>query len=77
MSHRGSSQREQPSSSEWYRYTFKLIGEGERRTTLSLVHKTPVEAIPAALQAFHGRLLAGVGKFLRLCVILRDENCVS
>eukprot|EP00037_Helgoeca_nana_P016235 m.152812 g.152812 ORF g.152812 m.152812 type:complete len:1222 (+) comp23416_c0_seq1:49-3714(+) len=47
-------------------YTYKLTGEGARRSTLTLVHKTPVEGIPAALQGFNGRLLAGVGRFLRL-----------
>jgi len=47
-------------------YTYKLVGDGERRTQLQLVHKTTVDAIPAALHAFHGRLLAGVGKLLRL-----------
>lgn len=51
------------------RYTYKLTGEGARRSTLTLVHKTPVEGIPAALQGFNGRLLAGVGRFLRLYVL--------
>ena len=51
-----------------YIYTYKLTGEGERRTTLTLVHKTAVEGVPAALHGFNGRLLAGVGKVLRLYV---------
>jgi len=35
-------------------------------TTLELLHKTQVEDVPYALCAFSGRLLAGVGKSLRL-----------
>eukprot|EP00039_Didymoeca_costata_P018972 m.335766 g.335766 ORF g.335766 m.335766 type:complete len:1204 (-) comp17672_c0_seq1:1765-5376(-) len=46
--------------------TYRLIGEGDRRTTLELVHRTSVEAVPAALHAFNGRLLAGIGNLLRL-----------
>eukprot|EP00038_Savillea_parva_P021739 m.35912 g.35912 ORF g.35912 m.35912 type:complete len:1203 (-) comp5341_c0_seq1:190-3798(-) len=61
-------------------YTYKLTGDGARRTTLTLVHKTPVEGIPAALQAFNGRLLAGVGRVLRLYdlgkkKLLRKTEC--
>lgn len=33
---------------------------------LELVHKTPVGGIPGALAAYKGRLLAGVGKALRI-----------
>jgi splicing factor 3B subunit 3 len=33
---------------------------------LTLVHKTPVEDVPGALCAFQGRLLAGVGRVLRI-----------
>ena len=40
--------------------------EGERKTTLKLMHKTKVDGIPTALHAFHGRLLAGCGRLLRL-----------
>jgi splicing factor 3B subunit 3 len=47
-------------------YTFKLVGEGERQTTLELVHKTPVDGIPCAVTGFNGKLLVGVGKLLRL-----------
>ena len=35
-------------------------------TTLELLHKTQVEDVPYALCAFSGRLLAGVGKSLRI-----------
>jgi splicing factor 3B subunit 3 len=34
--------------------------------SLELVHKTPVEQPPGALMAFQGRLMAGVGRSLRL-----------
>jgi len=33
---------------------------------LELAHKTPVDDIPQAMCAFHGRVLIGVGKYLRL-----------
>lgn len=33
---------------------------------LELVHRTPTEGIPGAVASFRGRLLVGVGKFLRL-----------
>lgn len=48
--------------------TYRMVGsgEGDRRTQLELVHKTEVDGIPGAVQGFNGRLLAGVGKFLRL-----------
>eukprot|EP00040_Diaphanoeca_grandis_P039239 m.258510 g.258510 ORF g.258510 m.258510 type:complete len:1196 (+) comp36678_c0_seq1:191-3778(+) len=49
-----------------YLYTFKLVGSGDRHTQLELVHKTSVDGVPAALHAFNGRLLAGVGSLLRL-----------
>jgi splicing factor 3B subunit 3 len=35
-------------------------------TRLQFLHRTPVEEAPYALAAFHGRLLAGVGRTLRL-----------
>ena len=33
---------------------------------MELVHKTPVDDVPAALCPFQGRLLVGVGKLLRV-----------
>ena len=33
---------------------------------MELVHKTPVDDVPAALCPFQGRLLVGVGKLLRI-----------
>jgi len=44
-------------------YTYQLLEGGER---LELLHKTPVEDVPGAIQAFQGRVLIGVGKFLRI-----------
>ncbi|KAI9277669.1 CPSF A subunit region-domain-containing protein [Umbelopsis sp. AD052] len=41
-------------------------GEDEQNQTLELVHKTAVEDVPTALLGFQGRLLAGVGKALRI-----------
>lgn len=38
----------------------------EKGRKLKLFHKTPVDGIPRAMQAFQGRLLAGVGNILRL-----------
>ncbi|GAA5896462.1 hypothetical protein JCM5296_000672 [Sporobolomyces johnsonii] len=46
-----------------YLNTYKVLDEGKR---LELVHKTEVDDIPKALLAFQGRLVAGVGKALRL-----------
>ena len=37
-----------------------------QNTTLTLVHKTPVEDVPYALAGFSGRLVAGVGNRLRI-----------
>ncbi|GAA6004559.1 hypothetical protein JCM10207_000934 [Rhodosporidiobolus poonsookiae] len=46
-----------------YLHTYKLLDDGKR---LELLHKTEVDDIPTALIAFQGRLVAGVGKALRL-----------
>lgn len=40
---------------------------------LELVHKTPVDEYPGALAAFNGKLLAGVGRMLRLYDIGRRK----
>lgn len=40
---------------------------------LELVHKTPVDEYPGALAPFNGRLLAGVGRMLRLYDIGRRK----
>ena len=44
-------------------HVYHLLGGGER---LELVHKTPVDEIPSAICPFMGRILVGVGRFLRL-----------
>ncbi|KAL7746725.1 pre-mRNA-splicing factor rse1 [Sorochytrium milnesiophthora] len=48
---------------EAFLHTYKFIENG---TQLELVHKTPVEDLPLALLSFQGRLLAAVGKLLRI-----------
>ena len=44
-------------------HVYHLLGGGER---LELVHKTPVDEVPSAICPFMGRILVGVGRFLRL-----------
>lgn len=44
-------------------YTYLLTNNGEQ---LELVHKTQVEDVPGAICAFQGRVLIGVGRFLRI-----------
>ncbi|KAG0263897.1 Splicing factor 3B subunit 3 [Mortierella polycephala] len=51
------------SLSSGFIHIYKFVNEG---TELELVHKTPVDEIPHALLHFQGRLLAGVGKTLRI-----------
>jgi len=40
-----------------------LLVNGER---LELLHKTPVDDLPGAIAAFKGKLLAGIGRYLRV-----------
>ncbi|KAF9116628.1 Splicing factor 3B subunit 3 [Mortierella sp. AM989] len=42
---------------------YKFVNDG---MSLELVHKTPVDEVPNALLHFQGRLLAGIGKTLRI-----------
>lgn len=51
------------SFSEGYLYVYRLQEEGRE---LEFIHKTKVEEPPQALLAFQGKLLAGIGKTLRL-----------
>ncbi|CAA7260734.1 unnamed protein product [Cyclocybe aegerita] len=51
------------SCSTGYLRTYMLTDDG---AGLELVHKTEVDDVPLALVAFQGRLLAGVGKALRI-----------
>ncbi|KPV75805.1 uncharacterized protein RHOBADRAFT_52830 [Rhodotorula graminis WP1] len=46
-----------------YLHTYRVVDEGR---ALELLHKTEVDEVPKALLAFQGRLVAGVGKALRL-----------
>ncbi|XP_071959177.1 splicing factor 3B subunit 3-like isoform X1 [Antedon mediterranea] len=44
-------------------HTYQITENG---CNLQLLHKTPVDDVPAALCAFQGRILVGVGKLLRI-----------
>lgn len=61
--------------------TYKILDNSE--DMLELVHKTPVDEVPTALCAYNGRLLAGVGRLLRLYdlgkkkLLRKCENKVS
>lgn len=63
-----------------YLIVYKLSAAGDQ---LELVHRTPVEDTPGAIVPFQGRLLAGVGKFLRIYdlgkkkLLRKCENKVS
>ncbi|WFD27989.1 pre-mRNA-splicing factor rse1 [Malassezia nana] len=46
-----------------YLTTFRLAQDGR---ALEMVHKTEVDGIPLALHAFHGRLIAGTGTYVRI-----------
>ncbi|KAG0170726.1 Splicing factor 3B subunit 3 [Apophysomyces sp. BC1034] len=45
---------------------YRILVDQTGRLQLFLVHKTPVDDVPMALLGFQGRLLAGVGKSLRI-----------
>ncbi|KAF9434587.1 Splicing factor 3B subunit 3 [Entomortierella beljakovae] len=51
------------SLSSGFIHIYKFIDDGKG---LELVHKTPVDDVPHALLHFQGKLLAGVGKILRI-----------
>lgn len=61
-------------------YTYKIIESG---TKLELLHTTQVEELPGAIASFQGRLLIGVGRFLRVYdlgkkkLLRKCENKVS
>lgn len=46
-----------------YLTTYRLVDDGHR---LELVHKTEVDGLPLAIHAFHGRMLAGIGPYVRI-----------
>lgn len=51
------------SLSSGFIHIYKFVNDGQE---LEFVHKTPVEDVPHALLHFQGRLLAGIGKLLRI-----------
>ena len=51
------------SCSGGFLYVYQIIESGEK---LDLLHKTPVDDIPAAIAQFQGRVLIGVGNNLRI-----------
>lgn len=61
--------------------TYRILDTSEEM--LELVHKTPVDEVPTALCSYNGRLLAGVGRLLRLYdlgkkkLLRKCENKVS
>ena len=61
-------------------HTYKIVDEGR---SLELLHKTETDDVPTALLAFQGRLVAGVGKALRIYdvgkkkLLRKAENKVS
>ena len=46
-----------------YLHVYQLANSGEK---LEFVHKTPVDDLPTAICSFQGRVLVGVGKYLRI-----------
>ena len=44
-------------------HVYRIISAGEK---LELLHKTPVDEVPGAILGFKGKVLIGVGRFLRL-----------
>ncbi|XP_054707454.1 splicing factor 3B subunit 3-like isoform X2 [Uloborus diversus] len=51
-------------------YTYKVLNDGRK---LEFVHKTPVDAVPATICPFQGRVLIGVGSMLRIYDIGRKK----
>lgn len=49
--------------SEGYVHVYRFHEDGRE---LEFIHKTKVEEPPTALAAFQGRLVAGIGKMLRI-----------
>lgn len=56
-----------------YLRLYRPVLAEDQRLQLELIHKTPVEEIPYALTSFHGRLLAGIGKTLRIYDVGRKK----
>ncbi|CAF0837902.1 unnamed protein product [Brachionus calyciflorus] len=53
-----------------YIYTYLLSDNGER---LEFIHKTQTEDVPGAICGFQGRVLIGVGRFLRIYEIGKSK----
>jgi splicing factor 3B subunit 3 len=51
------------SCSAGFIYTYQLFDNGER---LELLHKTSIEDVPGSICPFQGRVLVGVGRYLRV-----------
>lgn len=51
------------SSAGGYIHTYQLKDNGE---SLEFLHKTPMDDVPSAIVPFQGRVLAGIGKYLRI-----------
>uniref|UniRef100_A0A7M5U5X2 Splicing factor 3B subunit 3 n=1 Tax=Clytia hemisphaerica TaxID=252671 RepID=A0A7M5U5X2_9CNID len=47
-------------------HTYRIHQNDRGRVYLEFLHKTPVDDVPGALAGFQGRLLAGVGRILRI-----------
>ncbi|KAI8373001.1 CPSF A subunit region-domain-containing protein [Radiomyces spectabilis] len=54
-------------------HLYRIVSNEAGGLQLSLIHKTPVEDVPTALLGFQGRLLAGIGKALRIYDIGRKK----
>ncbi|EDO49217.1 predicted protein [Nematostella vectensis] len=54
------------SCSTGYLYAYRLVQQPSGGIKLEFQHKTEVDDVPAALEPFQGRLLAGIGRLLRV-----------
>lgn len=61
------------SCSAGYLHVYKFGQNEAGRPQLEMVHKTEVEDVPTALLGFQGRVLAGIGKALRLYDVGRKK----
>ncbi|KAI8990232.1 CPSF A subunit region-domain-containing protein [Pilobolus umbonatus] len=54
------------SATAGYLHVYRIVQGENGKLRLDFIHKTPLDDVPHALLAFQGRLLAGVGKSLRI-----------
>ncbi|KAI8088902.1 CPSF A subunit region-domain-containing protein [Halteromyces radiatus] len=59
--------------SSGYLRLYRPVLAEDQRLQLELIHKTPVEEVPYAMTDFHGRLLVGIGKTLRIYDVGRKK----